>query len=311
MEKDTEETPGESPAGGSVDSGTGGIELISAPRKVLRKIKVRCGDLLDFVEFHYDQGVPLITGGGQGQPKEDFVLEPEEYVVEIRGGQGGLLDGVQFVTNRGRESYHYGGKGGDPFTVKASTGRMIIGLVRNDGVAPKINQVQECAISDVRTPEEKARDDAKEKYDLAKRAYDDTKQEIQDIEGKLATDFTGPRAAYRLFDTCGSTTLGGYRYSICVYGDAKQDHTKLGMWKDWDGWYGATYEHGERCFSGITRSLHVSFECGEEVTIRSVKEPSQCTYEASMTHPAACDAALFEEGASLRPIYPHESRSEL
>ena len=40
--------------------------------------------------------------------------------MEIRGGQGGLLDRIQFVTSRGRESKAYGGSGGDAFSFKAT-----------------------------------------------------------------------------------------------------------------------------------------------------------------------------------------------
>ena len=43
-----------------------------------------------------------------------------QVLVEIRGGQGGLLDRIQFVTSRGRESKAYGGSGGDAFSFKAT-----------------------------------------------------------------------------------------------------------------------------------------------------------------------------------------------
>ena len=43
-----------------------------------------------------------------------------EVLLELRGGQGGLLDRVQFVTSRGRESKAYGGAGGQNFSFKAS-----------------------------------------------------------------------------------------------------------------------------------------------------------------------------------------------
>ena len=44
-----------------------------------------------------------------------------EVITELHGGQGGLLDRVQFGTNRGRLSTAYGGTGGENFTFKATS----------------------------------------------------------------------------------------------------------------------------------------------------------------------------------------------
>ena len=46
-------------------------------------------------------------------------------LVELRGGQGGLLDRLQFVTSRGRESKAYGGSGGDAFSFKAQLSQAV------------------------------------------------------------------------------------------------------------------------------------------------------------------------------------------
>ena len=43
--------------------------------------------------------------------------------------------------------------------------------------------------------------------------------------------------------------------------------------------------------------------------METVREPSQCVYEATMTHPAACDPRDFEE--SDRVLQPHEGHVEL
>ncbi|CAJ1458361.1 unnamed protein product, partial [Effrenium voratum] len=40
-----------------------------------------------------------------------------------------------------------------------------------------------------------------------------------------------------------------------------------------------------------------------------VREPSQCVYEATMTHPAACDAQVLTQGD--RVLTPHEAHLEL
>merc|ERR1712050_221685 len=117
------------------------------------------------IEFVYDTGASLSTGEGKGNRQEPFVLEPGEVVLEVRGHQGGLLDGVQFISSLGRESKLYGGKGGDPFIVKASVGKMIIGLERSKGICGRIKVVQECDIEDRRSPEEKKRDQMRASYE--------------------------------------------------------------------------------------------------------------------------------------------------
>ena len=50
--------------------------------------------------------------------------------------------------------------------------------------------------------------------------------------------------------------------------------------------------------------MHACGNCGFQV-----REPSQCVYEATMTHPAACDPKEFEE--SNRVLQPHEGHLEL
>merc|ERR1711879_412076 len=102
------------------------------------------------------------TGAGQGNVQEPFYLQSDEVVTEIRGGQGGLLDSVQFITDKGRESKAYGGSGGDRYTVRAKPGMQIIGLKRGEGTAGPIKAVLECDTIDRRSPEEITRDKAKD-----------------------------------------------------------------------------------------------------------------------------------------------------
>jgi len=255
----------------------------------------------------------LITGAGEGTMQEPFHLQAGEVLVQLRGRQGGLLDGVQFVTSLGRESRHYGGRGGDPFEVRAAEGKMIVGLERSPGIAGKVTGVQVCDIADRRSPEEKGRDTAKAGYEEALRTQRRMEQEARDLESKLGTDLTDARAAYRLFDACAEGHANGYGYKICLFGSATQDGVSLGKWEKWDAAarHTAVFANGERCFSGITRSLRLALQCGEDVGILGIREPSQCVYEASMTHPAACEAASVESGARAKPRYPHESHDEL
>ena len=45
--------------------------------------------------------------------------------------------------------------------------------------------------------------------------------------------------------------------------------------------------------------------------VPKVKEPSQCVYEATMTHPAACDPKDMDGSSEDRILGPHEAHVEL
>lgn len=294
-----------------------GIRRVVVKHKTLQQIKIRSGDMVDFVDFHYTNGDILTTGGGKGNAQEPFLLEPGEAIVEIRGGQGGLLDRIQFVTSNGRSSQSYGGQGGDAFTFKSEPGMMIVGLERSDGTASKIAAVQECPLVDPRSDEERARDDARAAFDVANHQLSGVLSEISDLEARLAGDFKqDTRDAYSLFDEkCASGGVDQYTYKICIFGRAQQDHTNLGTWEGWDpkAKNVALFQNGERCFSGITRSARVKVECGGSMQVLRVFEPSQCKYEATMTHPAACEVDSPDEtgGSSVRVLQAHEVHDEL
>ena len=302
-------TENDAGAQNQVCSGTVCVTRKVAPRKVVKEIKVRSGALIDFIEFHYTAGDALSVGEGQGNEQEAFILEPGEVITELHGGQGGLLDRVQFGTNRGRLSTAYGGTGGENFTFKVTEGKMIIGLDRAVGLAGKITAFHEAFFREL-TEAEKAFDEATINLEDARRSFAAKESEVTTLRQSLEESI-GSHAAYKALKKCGEGTLGEYNYKICPFEDAKQGHVSLGRWKGWA--IGSPniglFENGERCFSGIVRSLKVHFECGEGYVIESVKEPSQCVYEATMTHPAACDPKDFE--VEDRVLGPHEAHIEL
>ncbi|CAE6933381.1 unnamed protein product [Symbiodinium natans] len=285
------------------------ISRATVPRRDLRQIKVKSGALIDFVEFVFVSGEPLVVGEGNGEEQEPFDLEPGEVLAELRGGQGGLLDRLQFVTNRGRESKAYGGSGGDDFSFKASDGKMIVGLRRAVGLAGRITHIEECLTRPL-TAAEKELDEASSRVQEAERGLLAKAAEMKELRQKIEAA-TGAHAAYQSLNECATGQLGQYNYKICPFGEATQGHVRLGKWKGWasDARHVGLFENGERCFSGIVRSIRVHFECGEKHVIETVREPSQCVYEATMTHPAACDPKEFEE--SNRVLQPHEGHLEL
>lgn len=292
-----------------------GLPAVQVDFAEVESIEIKSGSFVDFISFVYRSGGVLRAGGGNGTDQEPFRLEPGEGLAEVRGTQGGLLDSVQFRTTRGRESRVYGGTGGKAYSIKAELGKQIVGLERSKGTAGKITRYHECELQDLRSPEERARDDAASAHGAARRALEDRQKEVQELEAKIATDFDGGRAAYGLFaERCGEGRFEKYMYKICVFGDAHQGSTKLGSWSGWDSdhAHAAVYEGGSRCTHGRKRSVRVTFECGEALKLEAIKEPSQCYYEATMAHPAACDPRLFEfgghgDGAAAAALRPHEA----
>jgi len=92
---------------------------------------------------------------------------------------------------------------------------------------------------------------------------------------------------------CYTAKADGFEYSVCPFGDAKQDGTLLGKWKgvepaaEGKGLVFA-FENGAKCWNGPKRSLTVSVTCGAEDALVAVAEPETCTYTAESTSPAAC-----------------------
>ncbi|CAE7838867.1 Prkcsh [Symbiodinium sp. CCMP2592] len=298
----------------SEGTGTSNSEQVCSDKVCISRAAVarktsKGGALVDFVEFVYSSGEPQVVGEGKGEEQEPFDLESGEVLVEIRGGQGGLLDRIQFVTSRGRESKAYGGSGGDAFSFKASDGKMIVGLRRAVGLAGRITGMEEALFRPL-TPAEKELEEAMALVQEAERGLAAKAASMQELREKMELA-AGAHAAYQSLNECGTAQLGQYNYKICPFGEATQGHVRLGRWKGWasNARHVGLFENGERCFSGIVRSLRVQFECGERHVVETVREPSQCVYEATMTHPAACDPRDFED--SDRVLEPHEGHLEL
>ena len=63
-------------------------------------------------------------------------------------------------------------------------------------------------------------------------------------------------------------------------------------------------------YGKLFKTLYINTFCLKiRCWLPKVKEPSQCVYEATMTHPAACDPKDFE--VEDRVLGPHEAHMEL
>lgn len=120
-----------------------------------------------------------------------------------------------------------------------------------------------------------------------------TQKDVQAEEKAQEVD-DGPNHEFAaLRGRCIDLHTAQYRYSVCPFDSAKQDHTSLGTFRGWktaeDGSRAMEFSGGAHCWQGPSRSLLVSFRCGVEERILSIDEPSKCTYTAVMETPAVCD----------------------
>jgi hypothetical protein len=98
-------------------------------------IKVRHGDRVDSIDVSYAGQSGSTAHGGGGGSEDTFSLDPDEWITEVHGRSGDMVDQLQFLTSKGRVSPVYGGNGGNAFieswpksVVKAIFGRSGAGL---------------------------------------------------------------------------------------------------------------------------------------------------------------------------------------
>jgi hypothetical protein len=111
---------------------------------------------------------------------------------------------------------------------------------------------------------------------------------------KTAALDTGPSPASAMMSgRCFDRLLGGYRWQLCPFAQAKQGETLLGKWSGWqlgpDGRHRMLFNKGQRCWNGPERSLNVSLTCGSEDEIVTVDEPRACEYEMTFATPIGCE----------------------
>jgi hypothetical protein len=117
--------------------------LTLAVRYVLRSITVRTGLYIDQVKFNFDNETSSAFGDPGGHENPAWELDPDEYVVEVNGRNGDALDAIQFITNTGRKSPRYGGRGGREFCFKAGAGHEILGLTCRGGWCPPVEGISQ------------------------------------------------------------------------------------------------------------------------------------------------------------------------
>ena len=99
---------------------------------------------------------------------------------------------------------------------------------------------------------------------------------------------------------CFDAEISEYKYTICPFGKASQaqktggGNTNLGNFKGFTGPDGNKYskmsfEGGQKCWNGPSRSLTVEVLCGAKGELSNIQEPSKCEYTGTFRHPAICE----------------------
>ncbi|KAK1943958.1 Glucosidase 2 subunit beta [Phytophthora citrophthora] len=189
---------------------------------------------------------------------------------------------------------------------------------------------------------------ASERYEwvqavMTRKLHEETKKELTEEEKKLSDaqkqlekNYGDDHVFFALRDKCVDSEAGQYKYKICFFGKATQDHTKLGDMEDIKGPEPAESEgssedtptsaevettvkelkfsNGQKCWNGPNRSLEVKLECGPEpMELRDIEEPSTCVYTAKLRTPAVCSEESREKILTFNDakVAPHHIEIEV
>lgn len=194
------------------------------------------------------------------------------------------------------------GTGGDkktPHEDEAPTEKLQLSLW-GQWILEKVNRLWVKLFGKSRTPAEKVFDAATAAESEAKRKLRVLRDRARELEGKLNGTFRADRLAYSALDGQCLKKVTEFKYELCFFDKATQDTTSLGKWR-WEGPHTGVFENGQRCPGAGARHLRVQFLCGASADIKEVGEPSRCTYEAVVWHPAACDGVDVDEATVRRP----------
>ncbi|KAG8743392.1 hypothetical protein FRC10_012118 [Ceratobasidium sp. 414] len=91
----------------------------------IRSIIIHADSLVDSLATVCSNGTGLVQHGGPGGEEQIFCLRHDEFIVEVVvWTDQETTCGIQFVTNKGRISPHYGGNGGAPSILNCEGGAL-------------------------------------------------------------------------------------------------------------------------------------------------------------------------------------------
>ncbi|KAJ2855466.1 hypothetical protein J3B02_002153 [Coemansia erecta] len=102
------------------------IIVSSAPK--LSGIEIHSGNFIDCIIFHLSDGSQQKIGKGQGGGVDVLTISDDDDLDYITVNSGWWIDGLEFVTRKGKRSGWKGGKGGSMHTMKPPKGYSWMGL---------------------------------------------------------------------------------------------------------------------------------------------------------------------------------------
>jgi protein kinase C substrate 80K-H len=254
---------------------------------------------------------PAVTdgeGGAEGGVSEYAKWMDSDGAGEVNappaakdGDEGGVSEYAKWMDAKGAE---------EAGNEAATEDKTVVDKIKDIG-SSAVEAVK--SVFDSRSPEQKLVDDLKAQVDKTKEELRTKRDRRTELEEYLKTDWGKQNEWIDLHSkTCTEAHFGEYKYSICPYGQAKQGYTNLGEFHKFEDptprypLIRMLFDNGDMCPGGPARSLSVEFDCGAEMKIRSVTEPSRCVYSAVVTHPAACDPASIEEYTKEKPKHAME-----
>eukprot|EP00164_Ancoracysta_twista_P015847 GFYU01026342.1.p1 GENE.GFYU01026342.1~~GFYU01026342.1.p1 ORF type:complete len:222 (+),score=55.91 GFYU01026342.1:198-863(+) len=139
-------------------------------------------------------------------------------------------------------------------------------------------------------------------------------QQIETIRSKYLIDFGEKREFGPLYGKCFDITRdekqfkGGtanedgmpdvFTFTFCPFANVTQYNIKDGgdnptVLGRFDKWKGSRkvqfYQHGDKCWGGPDRTVHVTFSCALDEEITDVRENGKCEYYLWFSTPAACN----------------------
>lgn len=133
-----------------------------------------------------------------------------------------------------------------------------------------------------------------------KQLEDDLQLQQQDIEKNeniLNIHFGENNMFYAYYNKCFDYRDKEYKYSVCPFGNAKQDQTLLGKYEGFTttntGELAMKFSQGDPCLtlaSRPQRELLFILTCSEDQRVVEVSEPTVCSYAAVFNTPLACVA---------------------
>lgn len=96
-------------------------------------VTVKSGWFVDRLKWGNDNQECSVGGGG-GENENTLSLAHDEYITEVFGRKGAVLDAIGFRTNKGRTFGEFGGGGGHAFRFTAPAGKKLVGLTVRPGL---------------------------------------------------------------------------------------------------------------------------------------------------------------------------------